>query len=285
MKKIVTLLLVLCIAGGIAAAQEGFSVGGDTAKDLRKNSNSLFAVPFASYEMAVSEFDIFGELGLPLGFNDINNNLWVSLDLSIKATYNLGISPTGSMAIWLENWTHVPFKDSLMLPSSSPMNRPWSYTENLEMYMGAGVNYTHNLSFGDVYGTLVMPFILLGDNNTDPFDFAMLNLTLGMGTSIGVGGGLTLFNYINKNKNSDDKSNFFNDVDVFVSYTTGPLSARVTVNIPIENEIKDAGINIIPEAQYNLDSGITVFGAVPIQGIGRDYDPTVGFKIGGKLGF
>jgi len=283
MKENATLLLILFMVAGFAAAQENFSSETDII-NFKTIDNSMFIRPFGSYQMAVSEFDIFGELGTPSSASDGNSNLWVSLDLNIKATYNLGISPAGSMAIWLENWTYVPFGDSLMLPFSQSSNRPWSFTENLEMYMGAGVNYTHNLSFGDVYGTIVMPFILLGDDKTDPFDFAMLNLTLGMGTSIGVGGGLTLFNYINR-KNNEDKSSFFNEVDVFVSYTTGPLSAKVTVNIPIENEIKSTGINIIPEAQYNLDSNITVFGAVPIQGIGTDYDPTVGFKIGGKFGF
>ncbi|MDR0464653.1 MAG: hypothetical protein LBG94_05990 [Treponema sp.] len=282
MKKIVTLLLILCMVGGIAAAQESFSKEADII-NIETIDRSTFIRPFGSYEMAVSEFDIFGELGLPLGLNSSSDNLWVNLDLNIKATYNLGISPAGSMAIWLENWTYVPFGDSMMFPFNFPSSKPWSFTENLEMYMGAGVNYTHNLSFGDVYGTLVMPFILLGDDHTDPFDFAMLNMTLGMGTSLGVGGGLTLFNYINRN--GENKSYFFNEVDVFVSYSTGPLSAKVTVNIPIENEIKTAGINIIPEAQYSLDNNITVFGAVPIQGVGREYDPTVGLKIGGKFGF
>ena len=283
MKKFVTLLLILCMVGGITIAQEGFSTGAD-ANRTNLIDNSLFVGPSASYEMSVSTFDIFGELGLPFGLNEYGS-LWISLDLNIKSSYNLGISPTGSMAVWMENWAYVPFGDSKTFPFYVPADKfAWGYPDNLEMFMGAGLNYAHNVGFGDIYGALVMPFVLLGNDNNDPLDFAMLNLTLGMGTTIGLGGGLTLFNYINKYSN-ENRSYFFNDVDVFVSYTTGPLSAKVTVNIPIENEIKDHGINIIPEAQYNLDSNITVFGAVPIQGVGSDYDPTVSFKVGGKIGF
>jgi len=164
-------------------------------------------------------------------------------------------------------------------------------TDGLSMFMGLGAKFTQTLGFGDLYFGLDVPFLLAATGDLaelfeiGAFDFAALNITLGVDTEMGIGGGLGIHGWIGDSDMNDD---FLQMISVFVNYSTDALFAQLTVEIPaIEDGIDMMGLTIIPEVAYSLDMGLKLYAALPIFGVGADYDDSIGIglTIGAKFSF
>jgi hypothetical protein len=116
----------------------------------------------------------------------------------------------------------------------------------------------------------------------------MLNLTVGVETAGGIGGGLTFYNFIGDGDERFFADDFVQNLHIFGSYRTDNFFAKLTIGIPLfEDGIDRLGISITPEVAYTFDMGLKFYAALPIFGISAYYDDSigVGLTIGTKFSF
>jgi hypothetical protein len=280
-KKIVILFLAISLAGTTITAMEGLSVGGELAiVDFDDAGEWMFIRPMVIYEKSFDALDIYVEGGAPFW---VNPEFWLGLDVNAKVTYNLDVG-LGKLALSAESWSFLPVIEDFMISTVSQVPVSWfgvfggSY--KFSTYLGLEAQYTHGFDFGDFYGRVETPFVVI-ENGASFFDWAMLNLTAGVEANSGFGGGMTIFNVL---RNYGDGSDFFYAVGLFGSYRSGPLFAGIDIVIPV-NDMDFYGVTFVPKIEYKLDSSFTIYGSLPISGIGSDNDVILGLIAGVKYRF
>ncbi|MCL2184371.1 MAG: hypothetical protein FWB86_00760 [Treponema sp.] len=298
MKKIAILFFIICMAWTTATAQEdgiGLSVGAEVIiLDLEEAGDFTFIRPFIIYEKSFNNIDFYTGFGLniPTDYSFYG----VGLDLDIGGTYNLSISDESVLTFSLGALIYLAL-DSYRTEEYNGM-----YSENtiygfvdlnpllryINVHLNLGVQFTQTLSVGDLYFGINVPFNLVGPNSFfTVFDIAELQITAGMDMEMGLGFGLTFYGWIGKAQVLGIDSDFAQLLEIFASYTTGPLFLGLTFGLPVYKDgIKNDGFSITPEVECSFDFGLSLFAKLPIGGIGSDDDLTsIGLTIGAKYSF
>ena len=284
MKKLAVLLLAMFVAGGVVMAQvPGLSVGGEIGiMDFEDLGDNLIIRPMVIYENGdlAPGLDLYLEAGVPLGM--VNSDLWLGLDLNIRADYGLELAPGSKLGFFLENVTYLPLVEDILASTKSPdPSMPFGISYKISSWLMLGARYTHTLDFGDIYGQLELPFILVHEI-FDPFKIVDLNITAGVDMPAGFGGSLTIYNEIN---NGFDDSQFFAAIGLAGYYAQDQLYAGLGIYIPtVEDGVKNMGISLFPEVRYEVMDNLQIYGKLPIQRLFNDIkaDIEVGLVIGVK---
>ena len=284
MKKISILVLGLFLVGGMIIAEEGFSAGAELGiSDFEEVSENMFIRPYASYGFGgydpYNGLDFYAELGLPYGFGEW---LGFGLDLNLALGYKLELY-SGFFRFFAENWTYFSFSEDYVMISTLPPFKYYSYQYcwETESWLALGVQYTHFLDFGDVYGRIDMPFSFYVDG-ADIFDYAELNITLGVNFESGFGAGLTAFTYIGYGE-----SKFFNMIGPFIIYNSDFFNFGFNLFYCLDSgERSYAGTRVRFEAGYYVTDNLKIYAGLPISYINSDYyDTAFGLTIGAKYTF
>jgi hypothetical protein len=189
-----------------------------------------------------------------------------------------------------------------------------SESMHLIPYLGFGTELINNLDF---YGKLALPvWIDAGDVDVNLAIGIAYNIEIGLGNlSFGVeapmtlysgyskllltdvclnffagldadqfGGAITINNYIRANASSETYFFFSIDLSGFYKFTDNIIGG-IVIGIPIEMDIKLAGLTITPEIVFGLNDNINLYGMLPIGGIASDGDISFGITVGGRYKF
>ncbi|MCL2721819.1 MAG: hypothetical protein FWD47_10845 [Treponema sp.] len=269
-KGLLILALAALIAGG-AFAIDGLYAGAEVRVDdfmADEIIDNLIIRPYVGFETSLDMgLDAYAELSIPILFTKAGDTeIDFGLGIDLGATYYLELSRTSELAlsldVFIENW----FVDG----------------SKIGVGMEFGALFTQFMDFGDLYIGIDVPFNITNYWVKDPFDFVGLNITVGVDNiANAIGAGLTLYNDIQPDVD------FAQYVDIFGSYTAGPLFAQLTIGIPLYKDgFKIEGLTIIPYAEYSLDMGLKIYGEIPIMGIAADLrDLGIGLLLGAKFSF
>lgn len=289
MRKIALIILTFCMAVGTVAAQDddgmGLYVGAEIGiLDLSEAADMTDIRPYVGYEASFGDIDVNAELGVNILTHDEGSP---TLDINVGGTYNISISDASKLAFNFGVWAYFPFDDEKY---GFSLVSPYGYDEltmlmgnKFNMHLNLGAKFTQTLDIGDLYFGIDVPFLLIHDT-ADAFDMALLNFTTGLDMESGLGFGLKFYGWIG---NKDFIDEFALLLDIFASYTSGPLFFGVTVGIPmVEDGIKYVGLAITPEFSCTLDMGLKLYAELPISGIGADEgDSILGLTVGAKFSF
>ncbi|MCL2441645.1 MAG: hypothetical protein FWD14_07875 [Treponema sp.] len=298
MKKITVLLLAAFLTIGTVSAVEGLYAGAELSiADFTADEviDGMIIRPYVGYETSLDMgLDLRAELGLPITMWkwDDDSETALGLDALLGGTFNLELSDASKLAFSLDTLILFPFDEEKPMTTTKDLGfglfAGWMAATDFQMYMSVGARFTQTLDFGDLYFGVDMPFILVdaAEYGDDAFDTAMLNFTVGVDNiADSIGAGLTLYNWIGDDTFIDD---FVISMDIFGTFTSGPLFASLTVGIPlIEDGIDFFGISITPRVEYALDMGLKFYVELPIFGIAADYDDSIGVGLlfGAKFSF
>lgn len=295
MKKFVLILLAVCLAGGTVMAQDddgiGVFVGAElTIPDLKYADEAMLIRPYVGFEKSFDAFDLYVGLGIPiyrysyLDYDDtVSDTSALGLDLCFNGTYNLGIGNNNNLAFGFGTWMYLPFdSDKGMYTEEVPYGTTLgseyvaASMGNFSMHFNFGALFTMGLGSNDLYFGADIPFILTGEG-ISVFQIAEFNLTAGMDMESGLGFGLTLYNWIGKNFLSPVSMSRIQNLDLFVTYESGPFAFGLTFGFPLYKMeysilsfkgMKIEGITITPEFEFNFDFGLSLYASLPIYGIG-----------------
>jgi len=284
MKKLLVLFFAVFLTAGMAVAQESSILAGAEVgiRNLETAEDTMFIRPMIAYERtdSLSGLDLYAELGFPFWTNP---EFWLGLDLNLRAAFTWEVGFRSFMTLFVENWTYIPLisdGDIIFSTLSSPMqpsNNSFGMSYRTSSYTSVGIQYAYSLNNERIYASVEMPFNMI-EEGKDFFDIALLNFTFGMETARGLGGGLTLYNYI---KNGEGSTDFFYALDLFGSFRRGPLFLGITLGFAMDNDQRNMeGITLVPEMQLNIGSALIIYGSLPITGIGSDDNTNFGLAIG-----
>ncbi|MCL2231338.1 MAG: hypothetical protein FWC01_09610 [Treponema sp.] len=284
MKKFAIILLTACLAGGTLMAQDdegiGLYLGAElTIGDFEYIDDTMLIRPYVGFEKSFDAVDLYTELGVNI---PVYEDAGIGIDFNLGAAYNLSIGDASTLTFGLGTWLFAPFDEEKgMATEYGPYGTSFagfSYS-GLSLHLNISAMFTQTLDFGDLYFGIDVPFILVGDE-IDPFDVAELNITAGIETEIGLGAGLTLYNWI-----GSGNGDFVQNLEIFVTYATGSLGCGVTFGIPLyEYGFDIEGLTITPEIEYEFDFGLSLYLELPIYGLGTD-TTTIGLTFGAKFSF
>jgi hypothetical protein len=308
MKKLIALLIILCLIGVSAAADGALSIGTELViPNLEYADVTTTVRPFIGYEKIFDTgINIFLELGVPVsilkGWYGDGTTTTLGLDINLGVTYNLETSETSKLDFTFQTWAAFPLDDEKGVHF---VNEPimdlyeyggWGF-EHSTVYLDLGIEFTQTLGFGDLFFGIDMPFFVFqyAYGNFNPylkvFDIAMLNITFGTETTGGFGGGLTLYNEIGRWHDV-----FFMAYHPYLTYRTEFFLGRLIFEIPFggKEAIKDIGFGIVPEFEFSVFNGLSFFGSLPIRSIGtessnhpgvEDNPIYLGLRVGAKYSF
>ncbi|MCL2374094.1 MAG: hypothetical protein FWC65_02485 [Treponema sp.] len=304
MKKILVLLAALSLVGGAAFAQQddlGLTAGLEFGI-VTLNHDDIDAMdtawirPMLIWENddLVEGLDLYAEIGLPLWFNDAADETWINMDLTLRGTYNLGITPEGTLSFTLESFTHFDFSgddavglDGFVAPRGIMFRHILSGGEDVNTALGFGVRYTHALEGMSFFGQVALPFNLFGNGDyaADAFDFANLDFTVGMNMDLDfglLGFELELQNTLMYAGESADDFVQWLVLTPSVALADIPLYAEVAVTIPLfENGMDLYGLTITPEVRFMAMDNLQVYFNLPVRHVGADVpDVLIGMGLG-----
>jgi len=309
MKKFLLLFLALSLIGGAAFAQDlGLSAGLEFHVGVL-NHESVDAMDTAllrpvlvwENDDLVDNLELYAEVGVPFWMNSWiatlmseDNTPWLGVDLTLKGTYNLALTPEGTLSFILKSQSlFLAFDDEISGAVKSPAFG-WSYTGGMygiidtQSWLKPGIRYTHALNGMSFFGQVNVPFLLFsGTDDEDPFDHVGLDFILGwnMNMDFGlIGAELELNNWIRQGGKSPD--DFLNWLTITPFVEAGPLYAEIAFGVPlVENGIDAYGMTITPEVRYQIMDNLRAFVNLPIYGIASENDVMFGLGLGVMFSF
>jgi len=281
MKKFAILFLAVCLAGGTVMAQEeglGLYVGAElTIPDFEYAGDLMLIRPYLGYESSFDAIDLNAELGVDVLMGESDSIM--GLDLNIGAGYNLSVGDASTLTLGLGTWVFFPFDDKKgMYTENTPYGVASPSFSSLSLHLNVGAMFTQTMDFGDLYFGIDLPFVLV-EKDINPFDYAELQFTAGTDTEIGLGAGLILYGLI------QEEADFIQLLEIFASYTTGPVFFGVTFGIPLyENGFDNEGLTITPEIEFSFDFGLSLYASLPVSGVSTD-TTSIGLTVGAKFSF
>ena len=301
MKKVLFLCLALSLVGGAAMAQDlgltaglEFHIGALNDSDIDAMDTGIIR-PVLIWQNSdlVDNLDLFARVGVPFWMSSpLGDSPWLGVDLTLRGTYSLDISPSGTLGFSLTSQNvFLAFDDEINTAVRTPafMWANWLGTDGVPDTMGRlvpGVRYTHALEGMSFYGQATVPFLLYSGGE-DPFDLVGLDFVLGwnMDMDFGyIGAELELTNRLRLGGSAADDFFHWLTVTPFISF--GPLYAEVVVMMPLTEENRVySGTAIIPEVRYEIIENFRVFVNLPVYRIGSDHDVRLSFGMGVNFSF
>ena len=303
MKKFLVLFLALSLVGGAAFAQDlGLSAGLEFHVGTLNHENidamdTALLRPVLTWENddLVENLELYAEIGVPFWMSSAwADSFWLGVDLTLKGTYNLALTPEGTLSFVLKSQSmFLAFDDEISGAVKSPAFG-WSYGMGVygiidtQSWLKPGIRYTHVLNGMSFFGQVNVPFLLFsGTDDEDPFNHVGLDFVLGwdMNMDFGlIGAELELNNWIRYGGESPD--DFFNWLTITPFVEAGPLYAEVAFGMPlVENGIDYIGMTITPEVRYQIIDNLRAFVNLPISGIGSEGDVLFGLGMGVMFSF
>ena len=276
MKKMLVLLVVLILAGGVVFAQDsGFSLGVEFGiEDINepKDAWGPYLMPMLIYENSFlnGAVDINGELDYTYEFTKTKpasgkeyNPQKLDFDLGLGVNFELGYSSTLSLLAENENSVDIAPK-------------PADFLDSLNGTFTPGIKFTQGIDFGDIYAQADVPITYRDHGKVEKFTSG-LNFTAGWDSSFGFGIKVKEYNSLTPASARE----WFTHFDVTLSYETDFFYGEVLAEIP--RKFAD-GVTVTPTLECYLGS-FTFYGFCEFDGIAAKRDggirisPGIGVKV------
>jgi len=292
MKKFLVVFLALSLLGGAAFAEDlGLTAGLEFGIGVL-NDDDVDAIdtgwvrPMLIWENddLVENLELYAEIGVPFWHSNVQDEFGINLDFVLRGTYNLELSPEGTLGLILESsmfilptdYQATPYPNSIVAPRGSLFRHLPSAGDTLDWALGFGARYTHALEGMSFFGQIAFPFNLVGVGDADtasPFDYVGFDFTAGfdMEMDFGLfGAELELLSDI-RVMGGDGDVNMAKFLTLTPFVEAGPVYAEVAFGIPIDSDIRDEdGFSIVPEIRYQIQDNLQVYFNLPVWGIGSD---------------
>jgi len=284
--------LVMFIIGGGAFAQDlGVTAGlefgiGQLNHEDADAMDSAWIRPMFMYENTdlVEGLRIYAELGLPLWFSDHAEEFWMGMDLTLSGTFNLELSPEGTLGLMLESASAFWFggDDAVGPIFREPAPRGALFRHSNEVYdnfatgLGIGVRYTHNLGAMNVFGQVNTAFNLFADGDYTPDALDNLFLDFQLGMSMGLDAGVLGFLVgldMDLQLGGESPDDTLHTLWFMPSFTFAdfPLYVQVEIVVPMYEDGMDIeGMTIIPEFRFMAMDNLQLYFNLPMWNIGAD---------------
>ena len=295
MKKFLVLFLALSLLGGAAFAEElgltagvEFHIGALNHEDVDAMDTAVLR-PYLFWENSdlVENLELYAEIGIPFWMSSwLYDDLWLGVDLTLRGTYNLELSPEGTLGLILESQSFflAPLED-YQFAQTPAFGWGWGLT-NTTSWLVPGVRYTHDLGDMSVFGQLNIPMQLFyGEDST--FDHVGIDIIAGfdMNMDFGLLGVEVEFNGILTDEGDSDFAQRLT-ITPFIELADLPLYAELSISMPLMSDGMDwYGMTITPEVRYYVMDNLRAFFNLPIQGIASDHDVTIGLGLGVQFSF